>query len=358
MEKVKLGDIGQVITGNTPSKKNKEFYNSKDINFFKPSDIDENKINLLINSEEYISNIARDKARILPEGTVLVTCIGSIGKVGILTKESTCNQQINAIIPNERIDGKYLAYLIYNKKEYMQKKANAPVVPIINKTDFSNIEITICDKLKQIEIVNKLDKVQEIIDIRKKQIKQLDELIKSQFSQRFENDKCPNYKWKEVFNTTTGKLDSNAMVEGGNYPFFTCAKESFWIDKYAFDCEALLLAGNNAAGIYDVKYYKGKFNAYQRTYVLTLKNHEWSYQLFKLQLEEKLELLRHQSKGTNTRYLTMTILNDLEFKIPSVEEQNKFAEFVKQIDKQKFEIQKSLEEIQKLQESLMNKYFG
>ena len=54
----------------------------------------------------------------------------------------------------------------------------------------------------------------------------------------------------------------------------------------------------------------------------------------------------------------MTILNDLEFKIPSVEEQNKFAEFVKQIDKQKFEIQKSLEEIQKLQESLMNKYFG
>ena len=204
-----------------------------------------------------------------------------------------------------------------------------------------------------------VDKINEkIIDIRKKQIKQLDELIKSQFSQRFENDKCPNYKWKEVFNTTTGKLDSNAMVEGGNYPFFTCAKESFWIDKYAFDCEALLLAGNNAAGIYDVKYYKGKFNAYQRTYVLTLKNHEWSYQLFKLQLEEKLELLRHQSKGTNTRYLTMTILNDLEFKIPSVEEQNKFAEFVKQIDKQKFEIQKSLEEIQKLQESLMNKYFG
>lgn len=54
---------------------------------------------------------------------------------------------------------------------------------------------------------------------------------------------------------------------------FTCAKESFLIDVYAFDCEALILAGNNAAGIYDVKYYSGKFNAYQRTYILTLKTH-------------------------------------------------------------------------------------
>ena len=159
----------------------------------------------------------------------------------------------------------------------------------------------------------------------------------------FDNDNCLTYKWKDVFNTTTGKLDSNAMVEGGKYPFFTCAKESFWIDKYAFDCEALLLAGNNAAGIYDVKHYRGKFNAYQRTYVLTLKNDDWRYELFKLQLEEKLEFLRHQSKGTNTRYLTMTILNNLEFKIPSIELQNKFADFVKQVDKQKFDIQKSLE---------------
>lgn len=68
-------------------------------------------------------------------------------------------------------------------------------------------------------------------------------------------------KWNDIFSTTTGKLDSNAMVEGGEYPFFTCAKEIYWIDKYAFDCEALLLAGNNAVGVYDVKHYKGKFNA-------------------------------------------------------------------------------------------------
>ena len=252
-----------------------------------------------------------------------------------------------------------LIYLYFkNDMEKLERGFKGASIKHISKEYINQLVIPQYDYLKQLDIVKQIDTVQEIIDTREKQIEQLDDLIKSQFVEMFGNDNCLTYKWKEVFNTTTGKLDSNAMVEDGEYPFFTCAKEIFWIDKYAFDCEALLLAGNNAAGIYDVKHYKGKFNAYQRTYVLTLKNDNWKYELFKLQLEEKLELLRHQSKGTNTRYLTMTILNDLEFKIPSIEEQNKFAEFVKQIDKQKFEIQKSLEETQMLQESLMNKYFG
>jgi type I restriction enzyme S subunit len=67
---------------------------------------------------------------------------------------------------------------------------------------------------------------------------------------------------------TTGKLDANAMVPNGEYPFFTCAEGHYWIDKYAFDNESLLVSGNGANVGY-VHYYKGKCNAYQRTYVLT-----------------------------------------------------------------------------------------
>ena len=127
------------------------------------------------------------------------------------------------------------------------------------------------------------------------------------------------------------------MVEDGEYPFFTCAKEVFKIDKYAFDQEALLLAGNNAAGKYDVKHYKGKFNAYQRTYVLSLKE-EWEYPLFKYQLEDKLEYLRQQSLGGLTKYLTLKILETLDFIVPPIGLQKKFTTFVQQIDKSKFEI--------------------
>ena len=146
----------------------------------------------------------------------------------------------------------------------------------------------------------------------------------------------PKQKWDDIFITKTGKLDSNAMVENGEYPFFTCAKEVFRIDNYAFDQEALLLAGNNAAGKYDVKYYKGKFNAYQRTYVLSLKEN-YDYQLFKYQLEDKLDYLRQQSLGGLTKYLTLKILETLEFIVPPIEHQKNFAAFVQQIDKSKFE---------------------
>ena len=167
----------------------------------------------------------------------------------------------------------------------------------------------------------------------------------------------PVLQWNDVFNTTTGKLDSNASVEDGKYPFFTCSKKALRIDEFAFDQEALLLAGNNAAGKYDVKHYKGKFNAYQRTYVLDLKE-DWSYQLFRYQLEDKLVLLQQQSLGGLTKYLTMKILGELEFIIPTVEKQMEFETFVNRIDKLKVKVQQSLDETQLLFDSLMQKYFG
>ena len=178
---MKLKDVGIIVTGNTPSKSNKEFYESKDINFFKPSDIDEKYIDILNKSEEYISEKARNKARILPRGSVLMTCIGTIGKIGILNCEASCNQQINAIIPNENINSKYLAYSLLSQKKYFQKKANAPVVPIINKTDFSEFEIKVVKLNEQLKIVEKLDRVLELIKLRVKQLNALDEIVKSQF---------------------------------------------------------------------------------------------------------------------------------------------------------------------------------
>ena len=382
MEKVKLGDIGQIITGNTPSKKNKEFYDSKDINFFKPGDRDENQINLLINSEEYISNTARDKARILPEGTVLVTCIGTIGKVGILTKESTCNQQINAIIPNERIDSKYLAYLIYNKKEYMQKKANAPVVPIINKTNFSSIEITICDKSKQIKIVNKLEKVQEIIDIRKKQIEELDELMKSQFVEMFLKKKFPKEKLvnnvEEMFIGPFGsalknecfveKNDGYCVVYEQKHAIYKNIDDFRWVDKAKYESlkrfnvqpKDIIVSCRGTIG----KTYVVPENAplgimHSSIMKIRLKKEKYIPEFFEMVLQHYFLEKESQTNGATIKMgIKASTLEKEEFIIPDMQLQIKYLDFVKQIDKQKFEIQKSLEETQKLQESLMNKYFG
>ena len=72
-------------------------------------------------------------------------------------------------------------------------------------------------------------------------------------------------KLKNLIKYKTGKLDSNAMEEDGKYPFFTCDPKTFLINTYAFDTTAILLAGNNAKGIFPIKFYSGKFNCYQRT---------------------------------------------------------------------------------------------
>jgi type I restriction enzyme, S subunit len=118
---------------------------------------------------------------------------------------------------------------------------------------------------------------------------------------------------------TTGKLDANAMVASGEYPFFTCAKEHYFIDEYAFDADALLVSGNGANVGY-VHHYTGKFNAYQRTYVLTDFNAEIVY--LRLFMDRNLqERLRTEVNAGNTPYITMDTLTDMTVALPSSKEE-------------------------------------
>jgi type I restriction enzyme, S subunit len=119
----------------------------------------------------------------------------------------------------------------------------------------------------------------------------------------------------------TGKLNSNAATPNGQYPFFTCSQETFRIDHYAFDTEAILLSGNNAQGIYSVKHYNGKFNAYQRTYVITVKAGSGvPYPFLHQALSRNLERLRTLSIGTSTKYLTLGVLQNLPIPKPGYDE--------------------------------------
>ncbi len=121
MKKYKIGELGSVFTGNTPSKRNNEFYESDDIMFIKPDILSFDIIDIK-QSNEYLSEKARKKARkkarIIPKGSLLVSCIGNIGKLGINIEEVAFNQQINAIVHNNKItSSKYLAYLLKKKKK-------------------------------------------------------------------------------------------------------------------------------------------------------------------------------------------------------------------------------------------------
>ena len=187
--KLMLKELGEIITGNTPSKQIEEFWNSEDICFIKPDVIADSGVNEISESNEYISEEARKKARVVSKNAIFVTCIGSIGKIGIaMDGEYAFNQQINAIIPNEKIDSKYLAYNLLFNKQRLIGMANAPVVPIINKSQFGEFTLNIeIDSDKQSEIVKVLDKLMDIIKHRKNELFALDALIKARFVEMFGN---------------------------------------------------------------------------------------------------------------------------------------------------------------------------
>ena len=151
---------------------------------------------------------------------------------------------------------------------------------------------------------------------------------------------------------TTGKLDANAMVATGEYPFFTCAKEHYWIDNYAFDIEALLVSGNGANVGY-IHYYSGKFNAYQRTYVLT--GFLSDIHFIKLFMERYLqERLRTEVNAGNTPYIVMDTLAKMNVALPpNKDEQAAIAEVLSGMDAELIALEQRMEKTRMLKQGMM-----
>lgn len=145
----------------------------------------------------------------------------------------------------------------------------------------------------------------------------------------------------------TGKLDVNASAINGKYPFFTCAREISRINEFAFDCEAVLVAGN---GELNVKYYEGKFNAYQRTYVIeSIDKSVLSVKYLFYFLDSYIEKLRNGAIGGVIKYIKLGHLTDIEFPLPDLETQNKIVAI---LDKAKAILDKREETIKKYDELL------
>lgn len=224
-----LSEIGEIITGSTPSKSNVEFY-GKDYPFFKPSDFEQGYF--LENAGDNLSKLGFGKARQLPPKTILVVCIGSLGKVALTRVIGSCNQQINAIIPHKNIISEYIYYYCISSKfqSILFSKAPQTTLAIFNKTEFSKLEIIYPKDIKKQErIVGILDesfaKIDESIKILEQDLLNLDELMQSALQKAFnplkdntkENYKLPQgWEWKslgEIANTSSGGTPSRNKKE-------------------------------------------------------------------------------------------------------------------------------------------------
>lgn len=369
-KKVKLEDIGEIITGITPSTSNNEFYNKKEIPFYKPNDLVDDKIKFLNEATVYISNLARTKAKIIKEKSVLVTCIGIIGKVAIINREGAFNQQINCITPNESIcDINYLAFAIKSKQKYMQYVANSAIVPIINKTQFSNIEILLPNIETQKIISKKLNIIQKIIEMKQQQLFEFEKLVKFQFLKIFGDPILNEKNWKKVFlsdccvinpKKNEIKLDDNfplsfigmadvsekGKIKTSNIKLYKEVKNGFTYFKEndVLFAKITPCMENGKGGIAKNLYSKIGFGSTE-FHVLrpieNISNSHWLYYLTVLPFFRK-NAERNMTGSAGQKRVPITYFQKTLIALPPIELQNKFADFVKQVDKSKVILGKAL----------------
>lgn len=310
--------------------------------------------------------------------------LGVPAEVDTKGKNVLLNQRVGKLIikNKDKIYYSYLKYVLSNpaNKEYYKKFAGGGLQLNISKKDILNLEIPIYEINKQMEISNKLNKIQEIINIRKKQIEQLDELIKSQFVEMFKSEKNIE-KLENVCQFINGD-------RGKNYP-----SASEFVDKGIPFINAGLIKEkkvdwNNMNYITENKYNKlgsGKIQKDDILYCLrgSLGKHciidtdkrgaiasslvilrpkrekiEPIFLLIQLGMDEIIKQQNQANNGSSQPNLSASSVKKYKIKLPDMVLQTKFVNIVKQINKQEFEIQKSIEETQNLQKSLMDKCFG
>lgn len=364
VKKVKLDKLGKIITGNTPSKKILEFYDSNDIPFIKPDDfktIDE--ISSSKGNKNYISENARNNARIVPQNSVLVTCIGIIGKVMISESELSFNQQINAIVPNELILSKYLAYLLLYNKSKLDFISNAPVVPIINKTQFSEFEVTFHENIDVQEmIIQKLENLDNQILKRRHQSKLLSNLVKSRFNEMFGDPVFNEMRWRRcklkdisVEKLAYGSGASAIDFSGLRYIRITDIDEcgnlkidkkspSHYDEKYLLNTGDILFARSGATVGKTFLYSKEKYGPAQYAgYLirlipnLSLVNPVFVYHFTNTNFYN--DFIAKVQNAVAQPNINAKQYGELDFILPPLSLQNEFADFVAQVDKSQFACQ-------------------
>ena len=196
---------------------------------------------------------------------------------------------------------------------------------------FKWLGIPYCEPTEQEKISNLFAALNERIAKQRDLVESLKKYKRGLLSNAFRN--ASSWRKKrlgEICCIRTGKLDANAMINDGKYPFFTCARERYSIDTYAFDTDALLISGNGANVGY-IHHYTGKFNAYQRTYVLDQFQEDINYVHVFLNrfLSSRIDA---EKKAGNTPYIVLSTLSDMEIYIPDETTTKQLVDLFTQIE--------------------------
>ena len=377
----KLGEVFTIASGGTPDKGNPFYYENGTIPWVKTGDLKNQYVPTGIDciTEEGLNN---SSAKLFPPNTVLVAMYGAtIGACSILSYEAATNQACAAFLPNENVLPTYLYYFLSSKRDQFVKDGVGGAQPNISAGYLKNVQFDLVPVRQQEGIVERLDKIENLIVLRKEQLAKLDQLVKSRFIELFggisDSKKYPYKAVKELTDVISGgtpSRDVNEYWEGGTIPWVKTTELQnniiTEIDEHITEAgldnssAKLVPAGTVLIAMYGQGKTRG-MTGYLGVEACTNQacacilpsdsiNQKFLWQFFVLSYDN----LRDMAKGGNQPNLNGNIIKNYPVLYPPMELQGQFATFVEQTDKSKLAIQQSLDKLELLKKSLMQEYFG
>ena len=370
-KKVKLGEICERVTsGGTPKANVSSYYNPPTIPWLKTKEVNYCRIT---ETENYISEegLKNSSAKIISPNSVIIAMYGqgdtagriAINKIPLATNQACCNLTID----KSKADYEFIYYQLCTLYDKLVSLKAGAAQPNLNARIIKNLEIIMPSLPIQHRIASILSRYDSLIENYQKQIKLLGEAAQRLYKEWFIDLHFPGHEntniidgvpegWekKKVGDITpiiTGKKDANFGTPDGEYPFFTCSQEPIKAPSFSFDCAAVLLAGN---GDFNVKLYRGRFEAYQRTYVLSPYIDSHLYLLF-YTISANMTKLAAGSSGSTIKFLTKGMIDGINLNVPNDEILESFNKKVEPIQSSRESLQSQLRLLTEARDRLLPK---
>lgn len=341
-----LGEISLSIqTGPFGSQLHQSDYSDDGTPVVMPKDLMDGTI-----SEESIARVSKEHVERLEkhkiqEGDILYSRRGDVGRCAFTSEREKgwlCGTGcLKVRIDKEKAEPKFVFYQLQKAETigWVVNHAVGSTMLNLNTSILSAVPVDVPEIEIQRKIVSILAAYDELIENNQKQIKLLEEAAQRLYKEWFVDLRFPGYEnvkivdsvpegWHKVSLTeiapiVTGKKDANFGTENGQYMFFTCAQEPIKAPSYSFDCDAVILAGN---GDFNVKLFRGKFEAYQRTYVFAPFDTNNLYLLY-YAVKDNMRQLFQGASGSTIKFLTKRMLEEIIVFIPDKDTLETFTNY-------------------------------
>ncbi len=378
----KLGEVALIIGGSTPKTNVKEYWDGENL-WVTPAELDGSKY--ICNTQRCITNLAVEKTNLtlLPIGTVLLSSRAPIGKVCITQKPMYCNQGFKNIVCKNNLFNEFVYYYLKNNIDYLQSLGTGATFKEISKKVVEKIEIPVPPLSEQQRIVSELDLLSSIIEKKKAQLKEYDQLAQSIFYDMF-GDPVTNEKGWEVKKLgdvcekiTDGTHNSPVNTETGDYMYVTAKnikKDGITLDNITYvsakvhktiyeRCnpkfgDVLYIKDGITTGVATINTLKEEFSLLSSVALLKpqkcLINH---YLKAVLNMPSQYASIRENMGGAAITRLTIAKINQIIIPLPPLPLQQSFALKIEAIEHQKALVQQSITETESLFNSRMDYYF-